>query len=101
MREKKVLEILITAPLVIARKSEGTVDAVRMSFVIDNRRSNLLSLMNWREFFKAWDYKTILLHTQCDEIASGMQQCLAELAFTTALTKPRNDELFFNGVHSR
>jgi hypothetical protein len=56
-------------------------------------RSNLISLLNWREFFKVHVCKITSPQTQCDEIASWMQQCLTELVRKLSLAETRNDEI--------
>lgn len=68
-----------------------TRDEVEMSFEVDYRRGNLLSVTSNKEVFRH-DNKNSLQQTQSDEIASGMMQQLAKLVFRTLLMEPRNDE---------
>jgi hypothetical protein len=85
-------------------------------------RSNLLSLINWREIFRQ-PHKNHTMFNQSREIAekplarggifesnddngmirpakgffSGMQQCLAKSIFSTLSTEPRNDKGRYQG----
>jgi hypothetical protein len=88
---KKKLETSISSFSVIAR-SVFAVKCVIAKFYLwletNERRGNLTSLINTQEIFKITP-----LQPQSREIASGMQQHLAESVLITLLTKPRNDEI--------
>ncbi len=64
-----------------------------ITFERNERRGNLPSLINWREFLNGCE--TTSPRTQSREIASGIQQRLASLLFNTHTTKPRNDDLWW------
>jgi hypothetical protein len=84
---------------VIARsvsRIQVTVAKLGMFFAVNERvrsrakqRGNLPSLMDWRELFNGC--KTASLRIRSKEIASGMQQRLAELRLKALPTEPRND----------
>jgi hypothetical protein len=65
-------------------------------FEVNERRGNLPSLTSPEEVFNGC--KTTRLRTQSREIASGIQQRLAESAFTKSLPEPRNDEWLYKRV---
>jgi hypothetical protein len=81
---------------VIARSSESTRDDASTLFAGGYRRGNLLSLTKNQEPFNIFN-KNSFLQTQCNEIASGMQQLLTKFIATLCSTVPRNDEIKCEG----
>ena len=78
---------------VIARSAlevHYTLAKLSASFETNERRSNLPLLINWEEIFKGCYCENTPHQTQHREIASGMQQCLAESMLNTPSTEPRN-----------
>jgi hypothetical protein len=79
---------------VIARSAFGVKCTRAISGILvegNKRRSNLPSIINCLEIFRQL-YKNHSTSNQVREIASGIQQCLAEPTFSALLTKPYNDK---------
>jgi hypothetical protein len=66
---------------------------LRMSFAVDERRSNLSSLIEHQEPFGIFR-KITPLQNQSREIASGMMQHLAQFVSGESFAEPRNDKLW-------
>jgi flagellin-specific chaperone FliS len=91
---KKLLETLIPSLFVIARSIftfQCVITKLRVCFEANERRGNLLSLINMQEIFNGC--KITSQRTRGKEIASGIEQQLAEFMLQRLLTEPRNDEI--------